>query len=139
MFSLKLLLIFFIVIIIGAGALGGYYFYNQIKPSSNNTQLMNEPVTSAPVSITLEVSSPDEDTLSFEPSVLISGKTVANSPVLISSKSSDLVVTSKSDGSFSTLMDLSEGTNNIQITTFDKNGEKKDINRAVYYSKEKIQ
>lgn len=139
MFSLKLFLTLFILLIVGAGGVGGYYLYNNNLKSSIDTPTVTQPVTSTPVSITLEISSPDEDTLSFDPSIIISGKTIPNSSVLISSKSNDVAIISKSDGAFSTLLDLDEGVNNIQISVFDQNGEQKDISRTVYYSKEKVQ
>jgi hypothetical protein len=107
---------------------------NQNKPFS----FKNGPITSEPASLTLEVSSPDDDTLSFDPSIVISGKTAPSSSVLISSFSHDTAIEAKNDGSFSTLLDLAEGVNDIKIYVFDKNGDQREISRSVFYSKEKI-
>jgi len=135
---MKLFITAFFMIILVAVTIGGIYFYMNSKPKALNPA-ETSPVTSIPVSLSLEVNSPSDDNLSFDSNMLISGKTSPNSRVLISSKSQDLVIGSKDDGSFSTLIDLDEGVNNLQITAFDKNGQEKEVDKTVYYSKEKIQ
>jgi hypothetical protein len=136
---MKFFFVGFLILIIAAAGVGGYYFYNTSSKSSSLKPFAGQPVTTAPVSIILDINSPEEDSLSFETNIIVSGKTSPNSEVLINSQSKDLVVKSKDDGSFSTLVDLSEGVNNLQITAFDNKGEEKQVDRTVYYSKEKLQ
>ncbi len=117
---------------------GLYYMLNlQYKKSSN--LFLNGPVTSKPKSFTLTVSQPSDESLIFESSILISGKTGPNMEVLISTDTDDLVIETKSDGSFSQTLNLSEGVNNIKIVAFDITGNSRESDRIVYYSKEKIQ
>ncbi len=135
---MKLFITAFFMIFLVAVTIGGIYFYISSKPKALNPA-ETSPVTSIPVSLSLEINSPSDDNLSFDSNIIISGKTSPNSQVLISSKSQDLVIGSKADGSFSTLIDLDEGVNNLQITAFDQNGQEKEVDKTVYYSKEKLQ
>lgn len=134
-FIISQILIFFISLLF----LGSLYyllnFYNQIP---NQTLFQAGPVTRPPATLTLELSSPEDNLLTFESKLLISGKTSPHSQVLITSSAKDLVTNSKSDGRFSADFDLTEGVNEIAVVTFDKVGEQRVIERTVYYSKEKI-
>lgn len=98
----------------------------------------NGPVTTIPASLTLEVSSPDDDLLTFNPAVIITGKTLPKLNVLVTTETQDLVVESKSDSSFSADLALTDGVNEITIAVFDESGNTREIKRTVYYSKEKI-
>lgn len=130
-----------VILIVGlvlAGVL--YYILNiQYQPPKNSYSASGGPVTTAPASLSLELSSPSDDTLTFTPSVVVSGKTAPNSSVLISSEYNDLVVSSKSDGGFSTIFELKEGPNNINVVVFDSTGDQRSAQKVVYYSKEKMQ
>jgi len=86
----------------------------------------------------LELNNPDNDLLVFNKELEISGKTIPNSYVLVTNMSDDIVIKSRSDGSFSGEFELSDGVNEIKIISFDQNGEQKEVERAVYFSKEKI-
>ncbi|MBI2601102.1 hypothetical protein HYW42_04050 [Candidatus Daviesbacteria bacterium] len=96
------------------------------------------PVTSEPRSLLISVEEPDNDRLVFKPSILVSGKTTPNLPIVISTESSNLVINSKSDGQFSSTLELEPGVNTITISVFDVNGDSRFETRTVYYSKEKI-
>lgn len=96
------------------------------------------PVTTIPTTLTLELLSPEADSLVFQPSVIVSGNTLPNSTVLISSDTQNIVIQSKFDGSFSTVLDLVEGVNNLTVAVFSLNGDQRSVARSVYYSKEKI-
>ena len=96
------------------------------------------PITAAPTTLTLSITSPDENLLSFEPRIIISGQTSPNLVVLIFNDTQNLVIKSKPDGNFSTSLYLDEGVNNITIAVFSPIGEQKTQSRTVYFSKEKI-
>jgi len=96
------------------------------------------PVTTLPKSLLLDLGSPDQDTLSFSSSIIVSGKTGPKKDVLISTDTNDLVIQSKPDGSFSTVLDLDEGVNRIIVAVFDSIGDSRVAKRTVYFSKEKI-
>ena len=118
------------------GTIGGVYYYmSKNKPSSYS---QTGPVTSTPASLNLNLDSPDDNLLVFTSSIVISGKTLPNLNVLISSNSDDFVIQSKEDGSFSGDLDLTSGPNEITVVVFDAGGDQREAKRTVYYSKEKI-
>lgn len=116
--------------------LGIYYLMSQPQNQTSNLTSSGT-ITSAPSTLMLNLNSPDDDALSFSSSILISGKTLPNLSVLVTS-TKDLVVQSKKDGSFSADVELSPGVNEIMVVAFDASGEERKIQRTVYYSKEKI-
>ncbi len=96
------------------------------------------PVTVLPKSLRIDLDQPDDNLLTFQSSLIVSGSTLPNLLVLISTQSQDSVVESKKDGSFSTVIQLEEGVNNLTVTVFDQGGDSRSAERTVYYSKEKI-
>lgn len=96
------------------------------------------PITTTPTTLTLEVAAPGDNILSFQSSVVVSGSTSANIPVLIATESESMVIQSAFDGSFSTVVGLQEGVNQMQVTAFSMSGDQRSINKTIYYSKEKI-
>ena len=128
-----------LLLIIGLIILSGiYYILNVQYPTGLNNPFSNGPVTTKPKSFLLTLDEPVDNTLVFAPSILVSGKTSSAKEVLIFTDSKNMVIKSKSDGSFSTDLDLDEGENLITVVVFDDNGETKSIERTIYYSKEKI-
>lgn len=99
---------------------------------------LNGPVTTAPKSLRLDLDQPDQDTLSFSGSIIVSGTTGPKKDVLISTDTNDFVIQSKADGSFSTVLSLDEGINRITAVVFDITGDSRIAKRTIYYSKEKI-
>lgn len=99
---------------------------------------LNGPVTTLPKSLRLDLDQPDQDTLSFSSSIIVSGKTGPQKDILISTDTNDLVIQSKIDGSFSTVLNLDEDINRITVAVFDSTGDSRIAQRTVYYSKEKI-
>lgn len=114
-----------------------HYIVN-IQYRQNDKPFESGPVTTPPKSLRLDLDQPDDDALTFQSSILISGKTGPAKEILISTDSQDLVITSKPDGSFSTVINLAEGVNNITAVVFDISGDFRSAERTVYYSKEKI-
>lgn len=129
-------------VLIFLGALGFiffiYYILNLQYPSLKNYSFSSGPITSAPASISLDLSDPQDSVLTFKSSALVSGNTAPDSLVLVTTDTQDIMLTSDSKGNFSTDLSLDEGVNNIQVAVFDKNGEERLQKRVVYYSKEKI-
>lgn len=120
---------------------GLYYMVNSSDlPSQSKIPSLGSggPVTKEPASLTLDLTTPDDDSLVFKSEIEFSGKTSPNSQILISSADNDLIITSKPDGSFSGDFDLEEGVNEIKVVVFDQSGDQKELERTVYYSKEKI-
>lgn len=128
-----------LILLIGLAFLGGiYYILNVQYQTKLADPFANGPVTTLPKTLVLTLDQPDDDNLSFDSSVVVSGQTAPNKDVLIYTDTQNLVISSKSDGSFSTVLNLDLGVNNITVVVFDNNGQSKTISRTVYYSKEQI-
>ncbi|MBI2086089.1 hypothetical protein HYT74_01985 [Candidatus Daviesbacteria bacterium] len=115
-----------------------YYILNIQYRQPAKDSFSNGPVTTPPKTLRLDLDQPDQDSLSYSASIIVSGKTGPGRQVLISTETKDLVIQSKPDGSFSTVLDLDEGVNNISAAVFDTTGDSKSAERTVYYSKEKL-
>ena len=113
-----------------------YFILNPQTPKEN--LITSLPVTKEPVSLSLTVSSPNDNSLVFNENILISGKASSGSVVILSSEDDDVVITSSKDGNFSLTYKLSPGTNDFTIGAFDATGNNKKEERTVYYSKDKI-
>lgn len=118
--------------------LGGLYYILNIRYQQPKSLFLNGPVTTLPRSLRLDLDQPDNDTLTFQPSILISGKTAPFINVLIAANDNNQVIESKADGSFSAVLDLDEGVTKITAAVFDQTGDSRFAERIVYYSKEKI-
>ena len=127
-----------LILIFGLIFLGGLYYILNIQYQQPKNLFLNGPVTTPPKTLRLELDQPDQDSLSYSASIIISGKTGPGKEVLISTDSDDLVIKSKPDGSFSTILNLDEGVNKITAVVFDTTGAFKSSERTVYYSKDKL-
>lgn len=109
-------------------------------PIGLNTILTNsyQPVTNKPISLTLNLSSPDDNKLVFKSVALVEGTATPNSLVVLSTNSDDQILKVSPTGSFSQTINLDEGVNQIMVSAFDNTGNSKQETRMVYYSKEEI-
>lgn len=128
----------FLIFILGLIFLAGLYYILNIQYQQSQKPFESGPVTTPPKSLRLDLSEPDDDSLTFQSSIIISGKTAPSKEILISTDSQDLVIKSKPDGNFSTVITLDEGVNQITAVVFDATGDFRSSERTVYYSKEKI-
>ena len=127
-----------LILILGLGFVFGLNYFLNLNGFDNTYSLSKGPVTNQPKSLRLDLEQPDDNVLSFDSSIIVSGKTAPNTEVLISTNSDDLVLKSKPDGNFSTVVNLDEGVNKISVVVFDMRGDFRSQERTVFYSKEKI-
>ena len=127
-----------LVAIVSLACLGGLYYILNTPLQKSTDPFIKGPVTKPPKTLRLDLDQPDQDFLSYSSSIIVSGKTGPAKEVLISTDTNDLVIKSKPDGSFSTVLDLDEGLNRITAVVFDSTGEFRSTERSVYYSKEKL-
>ena len=127
-----------LILILGLTFLGGLYYILNIQHPQPKNAFLAGPVTSTPKSLRLDLDQPDQDSLTYSSSIIVSGKTGPGNEVLISTENFDSVIKSKPDGSFSTILSLDEGANRVTATVFDKTGDSRSAERTVYYSKEKL-
>lgn len=128
----------FFILLTGLVILVGFYYILNIQYGKTDRPFLNGPVTTMPKSLLLTLDQPDDNLLIFQSSILVSGKTGPLKDVLIFTDSWDLVIESKKDGSFSTVVILNEGVNKITAVTLDERGDSRSTERIVYYSKEKL-
>jgi hypothetical protein len=105
---------------------------------SNNTPppTINESPTptSSPIGFDITLSQPqDNDVITSSP-MTVSGITKPLSWIVISGESSDYVLQSNADGTFSQEVDLTPGVNQIQATTFSPEGDQTQAKVIVVYS-----
>lgn len=117
---------------------GLYYILNIEYQQPAKDSFSNGPVTTTPKTLRLDLDQPDQDSLSYSASIIVSGKTGPKKEVLISTDNNDLVIESNQDGSFSTILNLDEGINRIIAVVFDSTGDWRSSQRTIYYSKEKL-
>lgn len=136
------LLIFLLLVLLAALAGGlqieGLIHLESFFPPKNNVLSTYTPVTSPKESLTLILSSPDDNLLTFQENLLIQGKTTPGSLLILSTENSDEAKTVGSSGDFSFTITLTKGLNQIQIASFAQNGNQQTEIRNVYYSKEQI-
>lgn len=128
----------FALLFFGLIFLFGLHFLVNVQYKVSDNPFLAGPVTSKPKSFTLDLDQPMDDSLVFNQQILISGKTGPNMEVLISTQTQDLIIKSKTDGSFAQSFDLDEGVNNLKVVAFDKEGDSREESVSIYYSKEKI-
>lgn len=127
-----------VILTCGLTFLFGLFYILNIQYQQSNKPFLNGPVTSLPKTLRMDLDHPDDDSLTFQKSIVVSGKTTPQREVLIFTNSQDKVITSKKDGSFSIVLDLDEGENKIVAVVFDILGDTKTAERSVYFSKEQI-
>lgn len=137
--SIKQFVLFLILIVtFGLIFAASYYYILHFQYQKPLTPLSVGPVTTPPKTLRLDLDQPNDNFLTFQPSVIVSGQTAPNINVLISASSEDMVIPSTSSGAFSTVLNLDEGANQVSVTVFDTTGDSRSVSKTVYYSKEKI-
>src|SRR3989344_4880943 len=88
-----------LILVVGLISLGGFYYFLNIQYQKPKNLFLNGPVTTLPKSLRLDLDQPDDDSLTFQSSIIISGETAPLANVLISTDTFDTVIPSKPDGS----------------------------------------
>lgn len=116
-----------------------YQFLPKTPPSAPTTTSEEiPPISPPPAFFTLTLTSPEDESVVFQNSATISGKTEPFSLVVISGGAEDQVLNANEEGSFSLPLSLSEGPNEIVVTAYGKNGEEIAETRSVTFSKEEF-
>lgn len=128
------------ILLLGLTFLAALYYilHIQYQKPTKLYSASGGPVTTPPKSLRIDLQQPDDDALTFQSTIIVSGKTAPNSEVLIFTESQDLVLRSTSNGTFSTIVKLDEEVNRILAVVFDVTGDARSAERTVYYSKEKL-
>jgi hypothetical protein len=105
---------------------------------TKNLNLPHRPVTEEPVSFTLQIDSPEEDSLVYKSEIKVTGKTSPDAVVIISTDEEDISTIAGSDGMFTTPMTIEQGANHLTITVFDGKGNSKSEERTIYFATEQL-
>ncbi len=127
-----------LILLLGIAFISGLYYLLNVQYQASPQPFLAGPITNTPKSLSLEVTSPSNDSLVFKSNLLLNGETLPNLKILISSDKTDQIITSSPNGSFSSSLTLNEGLNKIYITVFSATGEEKTVIKNVYYSMEQI-
>lgn len=133
-----------VAIVVGLIAAGvAFYLYQMtiaVPPSKNKEMTVKTVVptpTPTPISENyLKVDNPKDESVTANKTINITGKTNPKSTIIVSTESTDQVVTPASNGDFTLSIPIDSGTNFIQITSVFPNGEETKVNRSVTYSTE---
>jgi len=136
-FSTSVFVISMLSILIIGGA-GIILFNNYFNPPAPDSLQSMTPVTTEPVSLTLNLSNPENNSMVFSEDLLIQGKTNPKSVVILSTNTEDLLLEPNQQGDFSLTVKLQKGLNLLSVNVFDNLGTSKVENRTIYYSEEKI-
>src|SRR3972149_10422382 len=74
----------FLILFAGLVFLGGLYYILNIQYQKPQRPFLNGPVTSLPKSLRLDLDQPDDNSLTFKSSIVVSGKAASLVDVLIS-------------------------------------------------------
>lgn len=88
--------------------------------------------------LALTLTQPENEALLDKPELLVSGKSQSGVQVIINGPDDDQALTASADGSFSTKVNLEEGTNEIVVTALTIDGLEKSETRTVTYTKEEF-
>lgn len=96
------------------------------------------PLASELNSYSLDISTPENNTVVFNKSLTVQGTTLPQSTVLISTNGDHWGTQSDTIGNFTQTISLTPGLNTITIDTFDSNGTDKQDTLTIYYSEESL-
>lgn len=138
------IVISFIALIVGIIFAGlAFYFYQSSKVipvSETKTVTLTSPTpklnneSSSDIFITLD--SPKEEEVIDKKTVTVSGKTLPDATIIISTQLGDQVVTPAANGNFSVTATINNGENTIEVTAIDTQGFEAKITRMVTFSEE---
>lgn len=119
-----------LVIIIVIVSLGAYFVLQ--GNTNTNTSLGEVPVNQRNLTLTLD--SPNQNTKAYDDEILIRGKTLPNTTVVLFNETDEEILQSDARGNFKGTLLLSQGKNLLTVTAFSDTGEEKSLNLEVDYS-----
>jgi hypothetical protein len=132
----------FVAVLVGLVVAGiAFYFYQMTKtvsePEEQKKNVANiQPSPTPDKSLFLTVENPKDGAVLNKKTITVSGKTVPNTTIIISSENGDDVITPAKNGDFTTTETISDGSNLMQVTAIFQNGEEKKVQRTVTFSTE---
>ena len=104
---------------------------------ASESQLVEvEPEEEVVATESLIIDSPSQDLITSDQEILVSGKTVAGSYVVVFMGDVQEIVTAQESGDFLVSLSLKEGPNFLTIIATDQDGNSTSVERIVVYEKE---
>jgi hypothetical protein len=136
------LILSFVAVFFGLLVAGiAFYLFQTTKtiPNSNSKTIsLISPSPTIPPSISLTLDQPKDEAVVDSKVLVVSGKTQSNAVVVITTDSSEDVVTPSENGGFSTTVNLDNGQNMLEVTSIAPNGESVTMKKTVTYSQEEF-
>lgn len=116
----------------------GFYFYQGARSTTQDTDisLINTQTETPKSNVLLTVDEPKDESVHEKKVITLSGKTEADSLIIILTEDDEQVLNPTELGDFSTTITLADGENFIQVTAIAPNGESITVERIVTYSTE---
>lgn len=131
------LIALFVGLLVAGGAFYIYQMTQQISQDKSDTITIKSHPTPTPNSNNyLVIDSPKEEDLTDRKTITVSGKTIPESTIIISTESDDQVVKPTSTGTFNATQTIDDGVNIISITSIFPDGTEKTIKRSITYTTE---
>ncbi|HET9947005.1 MAG TPA: hypothetical protein VFQ63_02985 [Patescibacteria group bacterium] len=119
------ILLSFVAVVVGLIVAGvGFYFYQSTKvlpPGKLASVKVNPPTPTLPP-VYLSIDSPQDESVTSNKTVTVSGKTVPDATIVVSTDTADQVITPSTTGTFSTTVTIGSGENEIHILSIGANG-----------------
>lgn len=125
-----------IILLLAAAVAVGLFLYTQWQPgAAPSTQPAPAPRAQRPLDLTID--SPTDGGLAVDQKLMVKGKTLPNTTVVIYTEEGDQnIIVSDPVGKFEGSIGLVEGINSFTVTAFAESGEEKTMNMDVVYNRE---
>jgi len=130
-------------VVLGLLVIGGLWWTNKATTEESlnitPTPVLEQPptLTSAP-SLSLEIISPEDESIIEEEKITLEGETAPESVVVVIYPEGENIVEADEEGNFETEITLVGGANEIKITAYDEEGNQAEKNLTLVYSTAKI-
>jgi len=128
---------------LGLLVIGGLWWTNKATTEESlnitPTPVLEQPPTLIPVSsLSLEIISPEDESIIEGEKITLEGKTAPESVVVVIYPEGENIVEADKEGNFETEITLVGGANEIKITAYDEEGNQAEKNLTLVYSTAKI-
>jgi hypothetical protein len=129
----------FMILLLGLLFCAGIYVFLHVDIFQKTASSQYLPVSKEPSSFSLDVHSPENDILSFEKDIVVSGKTAPRAVVIITLNNQTVGFEASDKGDFTRVIPLEKGPNILAINSFDSQGNSKQITKHLYFTEEKLE
>jgi len=128
---------------LGLLVIGGLWWTNKATTEESlnitPTPVLEQSPTLIPTpSLSLEIISPEDESIIEEEKITLEGKTAPESVVVVIYPEGENIVEADKEGNFETEITLVGGANEIKITAYDEEGNQAEKNLTLIYSTAKI-